>query len=480
MIHLPRQSSFIHGSPHPASHGVCLPIFFPANNQEIGELEVALEAEVNQAVESANRGLSQWQELTGTERGRVLARAAQLIREQHQDLATLEVYDTGKPITEALQVDIPSAADALEYFGGLAPAIHGEHIQLGANFAYTRREPLGIVGGIGAWNYPLQIACWKSAPALAAGNAMIYKPSELTPLTTLKLAQIFQQAGLPDGVFNVVLGDHRTGQLLVDHPQIRKISVTGSVPTGKQIMARAATHLKQLTCELGGKSPLIIFDDAKLDNAVKGAMLANFYTQGEVCSNGTRVFVHESLIEPFVEQLLRAANALKIGNPLDPTTQVGSLISPAHCRRVLDFIQSGCDQGARLICGGSQVGELGNFVQPTIFRDCTDQMRVVQAEIFGPVMTLLTFRNEEEVIQRANASDYGLAAGVFTNDLNRAHRVIAQLEAGTCWINTYNITPLEIPFGGFKQSGIGSENSPWALHHYTRLKSVYVETGDLQ
>ncbi len=482
MIQLPLQTSYINGRLQASQSGDCLENFYPGNNQKICDFEVALEPEIELAVQAAESSLAKWQSLSGMERGRVLHRASQILRQRVDELAKLEVYDTGKPISEALEVDIFSAAEALEYFAGLAPAIHGEHLQLGKNFAYTRREPLGVVAGIGAWNYPLQIACWKSAPALAAGNAMIYKPSELTPLSAVELAIAFQDAGLPAGVFNVVLGGHRTGELLVQHPRIQKISVTGSVPTGKRIMANAAQQLKQVTCELGGKSPLIVFDDANLDNAVKATLMANFYTQGEICSNGTRVFVHHSIYPTFLQKLVDATRALKIGDPLDPTTQVGSLISPTHCQKVMDYIESGIKAGAKLACGGRRVGEemnCGNFVQPTIFTDCQDDMQIVREEIFGPVLSLLTFENEAEVIERANRTDFGLAAGVFTNDLNRAHRVIAELDAGTCWINTYNITPLEIPFGGFKQSGIGLENSPWALHHYTRLKSVYVEMGDI-
>jgi betaine-aldehyde dehydrogenase len=344
--------------------------------------------------------------------------------------------------------------------------------------AYTRREPLGVVAGIGAWNYPLQIACWKSAPALAAGNAMIFKPSELTPLTALELARIYQQAGLPDGVFNVVLGDSRTGRLLVEHPAIKKISLTGSVPTGQAVMAAACAQLKHVTLELGGKSPLIIFADADLSRAVQSAILANFYTQGEVCSNGTRIFVQRSVKSEFTEAFVAATKKLLIGDPLDQQTDVGSLISPAHAKRVLGYIEAGRSAGAKLVCGGKKFGEIGNFVEPTIFDECTDEMTIIREEIFGPVASLLVFDSEAEVVQRANATNYGLAAGVFTRDLDRAHRVVAQLEAGICWINSYNITPIEIPFGGYKHSGIGRENSPWAIQHYTQLKTVYVAMGD--
>ncbi len=479
MIELEKQTSFINGQRHLSTSGECFVSYYPANNREICQVELALREEIDAAVDAAASAQKAWSSMTGTERGRILNRAASLLRQRNDELAELEVYDTGKPIAEASTVDIHSGADALEFFAGLAPTIKGEHHQLGNNFAYTRREPIGVVGGIGAWNYPLQIACWKAAPALAAGNTMIFKPSELTPLTTIKLAEVFRDAGLPDGVFNVVLGDHRTGQLMVDHPGIKKVSLTGGLSTGKKIMEGAAPHLKQLTLELGGKSPLIIFDDAKIDNAVKATLLANFYTQGEICSNGTRVFVHRDIKDAFLDQLVAHTRKLVIGDPLDRQTDVGSLISPQHMRQVLSFIETGKEQGATLIRGGGRVGDVGNFVEPTIFDDCHDDMTIAREEIFGPVLSLFTFHDEQEVIRRANNTPYGLAAGLFTNDLNRAHRVIGQLQAGTCWVNTYNITPVEIPFGGTKQSGFGRENSEWALQHYTQLKSVYFEMGDL-
>ena len=364
------------------------------------------------------------------------------------------------------------------------PAIAGEHVDLGGQaFFYTRREALGVCAGIGAWNYPLQIACWKSAPALACGNTMVFKPSELTPVTALALARIFAEAGLPPGVFNVVQGDARTGQHLVRHPDVAKVSVTGSVGTGSRVMADAAATLKHVTMELGGKSPLIVFGDADLDNAVGAAMLANFYTQGEVCSNGTRVFVERSLHNAFIDRLVARTERMVVGDPLDPATQVGALISERHLERVLGFVADGRAAGARLLCGGERVTvpgcEGGWFMRPAVFTACDDAMRIVREEIFGPVMSVLTFESEDEVVARANATDFGLAAGVFTRDLARGHRVIARLQAGTCWINNYNITPIEMPFGGYKRSGLGRENGTAAIQHYTQLKSVYVELGDV-
>jgi len=456
----------------------------PATGDTLAEVEIAGPETVAAAVGAARRGQARWAAMTGTERGRVLKRAADLLRAANTELAELETRDTGKPIQETLAVDVQSGADCLEYYGGIAATLAGEHIDLGPEaFGYTRREPLGVVAGIGAWNYPLQIACWKSAPALACGNAMIFKPAELTPLTALRLAEIFTQAGLPDGVFNVVQGFADTGRLLTRHPAIRKISLTGEVGTGRKVMADAAATLKAVTLELGGKSPLIVFDDAKLDNAVSGALLANFYSAGEVCSNGTRVFVHRKVKAAFLEKLVARVERMVVGDPLDPATQVGALISRDHMEKVLGYIERGRAEGAKVLVGGHRVtdGALarGCFVAPTVFDACADDMTIVREEIFGPVMTVLDFEDEDEVIARANATDFGLAAGVFTNDLTRAHRAVARLQAGTCWINHYNVTPIELPFGGVKQSGLGRENGHAAIEHYSQLKSVYVALSDI-
>ena len=457
----------------------------PATGDELAVLAVDGQARVNAAVERARAAQKEWRAMTGAERGRVLQRAARLLRERNDELALLETRNTGKPIQETRAVDVISGAECIEYFAGLAAGLAGEHLDLGPKaFGYTRREPLGVVAGIGAWNYPLQIACWKSAPALACGNAMIFKPAELTPLTALKLSEIYREAGVPEGVFQVVQGYAQTGQLLTRHPGIRKISLTGEVSTGKAVMADAAATLKQVTLELGGKSPLIVFEDAQLDNAVSGALLGNFYSAGEVCSNGTRVFVHRRVRAEFVERLRARTAAMRVGDPLDPDTQVGALISAEHMRKVLALIARGRAQGARLVTGGARLtsGALGRgcFVAPTVFDACHDEMDIVRQEIFGPVMAVLEFDSEEEAITRANATEFGLAAGVFTNDLTRAHRVIAKLEAGTCWINHYNITPVELPFGGVKMSGLGRENGRAALEHYTQLKSVYVAMADIE
>ena len=456
----------------------------PATGEVLATLRVAGAAAVDTAVRAARAVQPAWAGLSGTERGRILRRAADLLRAGNDELAELETRDTGKPIQETRVVDVVSGADCLEYFAGVAPTLAGEHIDLGAAaFGYTRREALGVVAGIGAWNYPLQIACWKSAPALACGNAMLFKPAELTPLTAAKLQEVYSAAGLPKGLFQVLQGSAETGRLLSRHPQIRKVSLTGSVPTGQAVMADAAPTLKQVTLELGGKSPIIIFSDADVDNAVSGALLGNFYSAGEVCSNGTRVFVHRSIMKKFLARLLPRVRRMRIGDPLDPATQVGALISEQQMRKVLGYIEQGRAAGARVLTGGRRVtdGALakGWFVAPTVFAGCRDSMSIVREEIFGPVMTVLEFDSEEEVVRRANATDFGLSAAVFTRDLTRAHRVIAQLEAGTCWINHYNVTPIELPFGGVKASGLGRENGRAAIEHYTQLKSVYVAMRDI-
>jgi betaine-aldehyde dehydrogenase len=457
----------------------------PATGEVLATIKVSGAAEIDAAVEAAQKAQRAWATRTGTERGRILHRAAEILRSRNAQLAELETRDTGKPIQETNVVDVVSGADCFEYFAGVAPTIAGEHLDLGAAaFGYTRREPIGVVAGIGAWNYPLQIACWKSAPALACGNAIIFKPADLTPLTAIKLQEVLLEAGLPPGLFQVVQGFADTGRLLSRHPGIHKVSVTGSVGTGKAVMADAAPTLKHITLELGGKSPLIVCDDAKLDNAVSGALLANFYSAGEVCSNGTRVFVHSSVKAAFIEKLRARVSAMRIGNPLDPQTQVGSLISESHMEKVLGYIARGKAEGAQVVVGGYRVmtGDLSNgfFVAPTVFDQCHDDMAIAREEIFGPVMTVLAFDDEDEVIARANGTEYGLSAGVFTNDLTRGHRMIARLQAGTCWLNHYNITPIEMPFGGMKMSGLGRENGRAAIEHYTQLKSVYVAMRDIE
>lgn len=475
--------NYIAGRYQASSNGETFDNVNPATNELIGRVELAGAPEVEAAIAAAQEGFLRWSAFSGAERARVLHEAARILRARNRELAELEVRDTGKPIQEAEAVDVISGAECLEHFASRAVAIHGDHVPLRNAFVYTRREPLGVCVGIGAWNYPIQIACWKSAPALACGNAMIFKASEMTPTTAAKLAEIYTEAGLPGGVFNVLQGDVRTGALLTNDPRIAKVSLTGSIPTGKKVLAAAAATLKRTTMELGGKSAMLVFPDDDLKQAVSGAMLANFYTQGEICTNCTRVFVHEDIHDAFVEQLVTRTAKLRIGDPTAPETQVGALISRPHMDKVLGYVAKGRNEGATLRFGGERVMEApldkGNFVTPAIFTQCNDDMTIVREEIFGPVMSVLTFKDEDEAIRRANATRFGLAASVFTRDLSRAHRVSAALEAGVCWVNTYGPTPMEMPFGGAKESGIGHENGEAAIEHYTQLKSIYVELGDV-
>ena len=469
----PAASLYINGAPV-EGQGAALPVHYPYTGAVIAELHEASMAQVAQATAAAAAAQPAWAALRPVERARVLMRAAQIIRERGEELARLETLDTGKPIQETRVADWPSGADALEYFAGLAPTVTGQTIPLGGDFVYTIREALGVCAGIGAWNYPSQIACWKAAPALAMGNAMVFKPSEETPLGALKLAEIFTEAGLPPGIFNVVQGRGAVGAALVTDPLVAKVSLTGSVATGQKVYAAAAAGMRHVTMELGGKSPLIVFDDASLDDAVGAAILANFYSSGQICSNGTRVFVQQGILPLFLERLSARLASVKAGDPLDEATQHGPIVSPAQAAKIREAIGKGQAEGARLVCGGA--GE-GAFVPPTVFADATDDMVIVREEIFGPVMSVLSFADEAEVLARANASPYGLAAGVFTRDLARGHRMAAALQAGTTWINAYNLTPVEAPFGGVKLSGIGRENSAAAIEHYSQLKSVYVGMG---
>ena len=485
MARFDEQKLYIGGRYVDSTSGATFESINPANGEVLANVQRASQEDVERAVASATAGQKVWAAMTAMQRSRILRKAVDILRERNDELAELETLDTGKPLSETRYVDIVTGADVLEYYAGLVPSIEGQQIPLRESaFVYTRREPLGVVAGIGAWNYPIQIALWKSAPALAAGNAMIFKPSEVTSLTTLKLAEIYSEAGLPDGVFNVLTGSGgEVGQWLTEHPGIEKISFTGGTVTGKKVMASASSSsLKEVTMELGGKSPLIIFEDADLDRAADIAVMANFYSSGQVCTNGTRVFVPRMLQARFESKVLERVKRIRLGDPQDDNTNFGPLVSFAHLESVLGYIDKGRSEGARLLIGGERVSDgdyaKGAYVAPTVFTDCTDGMTIVREEIFGPVMSILIYDSEEEVIRRANDTDYGLAAGVVTRDLARAHRVIHQLEAGICWINTWGESPAEMPVGGYKQSGVGRENGLSTLEHYTRIKSVQVELGD--
>ncbi len=476
----PKASHFINGKYVEDTDGAVIDVIYPASGEKIAQVHSATPAVIEFALSSARQAQGAWAAMTGTERGRILRRAADIMRERNHDLSVLETYDTGKPYQETSVVDATSGADALEYFGGMAATLTGEHIQLGEDWVYTRREPLGVCVGIGAWNYPTQIASWKGAPALACGNTMVFKPSETTPLCALKVAEILHEAGAPAGVYNVIQGLGDVGAALVTDDRVDKVSLTGSVPTGRKVYAAAAAGIKHVTMELGGKSPMIVFDDADVENAVSGAILGNFYSSGQVCSNGTRVFVQQGIKEAFLTRLAERLKDAVIGDPQDPATSFGPMVSERQLGIVEGYIAKGKEEGARLVYGGGRLAQDGFYIEPCVFADVTDDMTIAREEIFGPVMAVLDFDDEDEVMARANATEFGLAAGVFTRDLTRAHRVAARFQAGTCYINTYNDAPVEAPFGGSKQSGVGRENSKAAIAHYSQLKSVYVRMGDVE
>ncbi|MGE0845016.1 MAG: betaine-aldehyde dehydrogenase [Flavobacteriaceae bacterium] len=475
----PGGSLFIGGALRPG-RGEIVEDIYPATGETIAEIRHAAREEVDEAVAAARDAQAGWAATPAAERGAVLARAAAIIRERNEELSRLETLDTGKPISETLVADALSGADCLDFYAGAEALLSPERIAVGGDEVEIERLPHGVVGAIGAWNYPIQIACWKAAPALACGNTMVFKPSEMTPLSALALAGILSEAGLPDGCFNDVQGAGEVGARLAGHEDVDKVSVTGSVPTGRKVYAAAAERLKPVTLELGGKSPIIVCADADIDNAVTGALLGNFYSSGQICSNGTRVFVHRSVVNEFLQRAHERVDRMTIGDPLDPATHIGPLISAAQRDRVMAFITTG-KRRAKLVCGGRTVHpqgfENGFFVAPTIFLADDDSAPIVRDEIFGPVMTVLTFGDEDEAVRRANATEYGLACGVYSADTGRARRIVSRLKAGTAWINAYNLTPIEMPFGGMKQSGIGRENGRGGIEAYSQLRGIYTGRG---
>jgi len=478
----PKASHFINGRYVEDTGGAEIDCIYAASGEVIARLHEATDAIVEEALAAAKAAQPEWAAMSGTERGRILRRASDMIRAENRSLSELETMDTGKPLQETLVADATSGADALEYFGGLAGSLTGEHIPLpGGDWAYTIREALGVCVGIGAWNYPTQIACWKASPALACGNSMVFKPSETTPLSALRVAEILSQAGLPDGIFNVVQGRGAVGASLITDDRVAKVSLTGSVPTGRKVYAAAAAGMRHVTMELGGKSPLVIFADADLEKAVSGAILGNFYSSGQVCSNGTRVYVERSIREAFVARLVERLKAgVVMGDPMDEAVTFGPMVSEAQMEVVLGYIAKGEAEGATVAHGGKRADRDGFFVEPTVFTGVTDDMTIAREEIFGPVLSVLDFDTENEAIARANDTVFGLAAGVFTKDFARAHRVVKAFEAGTCYINHYNAAPVEMPFGGSKLSGVGRENSKGAIENYSEMKAVYVGMGDVE
>ncbi|KAL1638013.1 hypothetical protein SLS58_009033 [Diplodia intermedia] len=474
------------GKPQPASSGQTFQSIDPSTNQPVATIQQASHADIDSAIASAQKAFPSWASTPPVQRARILQKAVQLLRDRNDDIARQETHDTGKAFSETSTVDVVTGADVLEYFANMVAGggLNGETVRLRDDaWVYTSKDPVGVCAGIGAWNYPIQIALWKSAPCLAAGNTMVYKPSEFTPLHGETLAQIYTEAGVPPGVFNIVQGAGDVGAYLTAHPAISKVSFTGQVSTGAKVAASAAGGMKYVTMELGGKSPCIILPDCDVETAVDGAMMANFFSTGQVCTNGTRVFVPESLLAAFEKTLVDKMQYVRAGDLFDASTNFGPLVSEVHYNKVVAYIKHGAEvDKAKLLCGGpgAPAGlpaalKDGFWVRPTVFTNCTDDMKIVREEIFGPVMSILPYKSVDEVVRRANDTPLGLAAGVFTKDLNTAHRVVQQLQAGITWINTWGESPAEMSVGGWKSSGVGVENGRKGLEAWVKNKSTLVD-----
>ena len=454
----------------------------PATEEVITSIAEGDSADIDLAVTAARKAFEDgpWGKTDARERGRILLRVMDLIEKNKDELALLETLDNGKPISETTNADLPLVIDCLLYYAGWADKIHGETIPVrGEFFNYTLREPVGVVGQIIPWNFPLLMATWKIAPALACGNTVVLKPAEQTPLTALRLGEICQEAGLPDGVLNIVPGYGPTaGAALAEHMDVDKIAFTGEYTTGRIIMQAASKNLKRVSLELGGKSPNIVFADSDIDSAVAGAMTGIFFNQGEVCCAGSRLFLERSIHDEFVDKLSSRASSLSVGNPEDAGTQMGAQVSKEQFDKILGYIDTGKQEGAKLVTGGERCGEKGYFIRPTIFDAVDNNMKIAREEIFGPVVSAITFDDVDDMVRQSNRSIYGLAAAVWTRDIKKAHRLARDLKAGTIWINTYNSFDAASPFGGFKQSGFGRELGIHALELYTQVKSVWINLGD--
>ncbi|HXN22982.1 MAG TPA: aldehyde dehydrogenase family protein [Candidatus Dormibacteraeota bacterium] len=472
---------FIDGKWMDSASGKTFPTINPATGDELTVLADGDERDAAAAVDAARKAFScgPWPDMSASDRGKILWKIGDLVDKYNEELGTLETLDNGKPIFESRQVDMPMVAEVFRYYAGWATKIHGETVPVKGPFLnYTLREPIGVIAAIVPWNFPLLLASWKLGPALAAGNTVVLKPAPWTSLTALRLAEIAREAGLPDGVLNVVTGSTRDlGRALVRHPGVNKVAFTGSTATGQEIVRESAATLKRVTLELGGKSPNIVFADADLDAAVRGATMGIFYGKGEVCAAGSRLFIDKKIHDDFVQKLVDRAKKTQPGDPLDPKTRFGSLVSDEQMQRVLGYIEKGKSEGATLVAGGERA-TIGNgkglFLQPTIFDGVREHMTIAKEEIFGPVLAVIEFTDIDEAIREANNNPYGLAAAVWTRDIAKAHRVARKLQAGTVWINTYNNYDPAAAFGGYKMSGYGRELGMHALEHYTELKSVWV------
>jgi acyl-CoA reductase-like NAD-dependent aldehyde dehydrogenase len=473
---------FIGGTWHAPVSGETYATINPATEEETARIAKGDERDIGLAVQAARKAFDSgpWPKMSASERGRMVWKLGDLIMGNLDELARLESLCTGKTLFDSAKVEIPFAAEVFRYYAGWATKIHGETLALreGA-FTMTLREPIGVVGAIVPWNFPFLLASWKIAPALAAGNTVVLKPASLTPLTALKFAELCQEAGLPEGVFNVVTGPgSRVGMALVRDPRVDKIAFTGSTEVGKGIMREAAGTLKRLSLELGGKSPNIVFADADMEAAVKGAMTGIFYNKGEVCAAGSRLFLEERIHDEFTAKLADRVKGLKVGDPMDKSTRMGPVVSAQQMETVLGYIEAGKKEGARLVAGGARarVGNgKGYFLEPTIFDQVSNQMRIAREEIFGPVLSVIPFRSVEDGIAAGNATTYGLAAAVWTRDVSKALRAARAIRAGTVWVNAYNLFDAALPFGGFKESGFGRELGAPGLEPYTEVKTVWVD-----
>jgi aldehyde dehydrogenase (NAD+) len=472
---------FINGEWVDSVSGKTFDTLNPATEEILTSVAEGDKADIDLAVAAARKAFEEgpWKKTDARDRGKVLLKIMELIDKNREELALLETLDNGKPISETTNVDLPLVIDCFLYYAGWADKIHGETIPVrGEFFNYTLREPVGVVGQIIPWNFPLLMAAWKIAPALACGNTVVLKPAEQTPLTALRLGEICQEAGLPDGVLNIVQGYGPTaGAALAEHMDVDKIAFTGAHTTGRIIMQAASKNLKRISLELGGKSPNIVFADSDIDSAVAGAMTGIFLNQGEICCAGSRLFLEKSIHEEFVDKLSNKAANIRVGNPEDAGTEMGAQVSKEQFDKILGYIDTGKQEGAKLVTGGERCGERGFFIRPTIFDAVDNNMKIAREEIFGPVVSAIPFDDVSEVVRQGNLSIYGLAAAVWTRDIKKAHRLARELKAGTVWINTYHTFDAASPFGGFKQSGFGRELGVHALELYTQVKSVWINLG---